>query len=204
MKSLVRQIRTAKAKLQRWLFYARLRRLGVTLGEGCRIALGSKLSSQTKIGDFTNVTGPSVFKGSAPIVIGKYCAIGEAVRVISSNHGTGWANLQNGLQNRLGLPYTGEGRQVTIGNNVWIGDAAIILSGVTVGDGAVLGAGSIVTKDVPAFAIVAGSPARLIRMRFSDEVIAQLSGLAWWNWTEEEMRKHSSLFATEISGELHL
>lgn len=69
-----------------------------------------------------------------------------------------------------------------IGNDVWIGDGAIILAGINIGDGAVIAAGSVVTKDVPPYAIVGGVPAKVIKMRFSDEIIAELLKLKWWNY----------------------
>jgi virginiamycin A acetyltransferase len=119
--------------------------------------------------------------------------------MISSNHATNKANLHIALQKRLGFGdlETAQG-PIQVGNNVWIGDAAILLSGVTVGDGAVIAAGAVVTRDVPAFAIVGGSPARLIRMRFGNEDIVRLIELAWWNWSEFEMRKNRDLFTARL------
>lgn len=76
-----------------------------------------------------------------------------------------------------------------IGNDVWIGQFSLILSGVTVGDGAVIGAKAVVTKDVPPYAIVAGNPARLIRYRFSQEQIKQLLEIKWWNWDLATIQK---------------
>ena len=69
-----------------------------------------------------------------------------------------------------------------IGNDVWIGDGAIILAGINIGDGAVIAADSVVTKDVPPYAIVGGVPAKVIKMRFSDEIITELLQLKWWNY----------------------
>jgi len=74
-----------------------------------------------------------------------------------------------------------------IGNDVWIGLRAIIMPGVRIGDGAVIGAGSIVTKDVAPYAIVAGNPARFIRNRFTDEQIASLLAIRWWDWSDEKI-----------------
>ena len=78
---------------------------------------------------------------------------------------------------------------IVIGNDVWIGYEAVILSGVTVGDGAIIGARAVVTKDVPPYTIVAGVPARPIRKRFDEEVIAKLQALRWWDWDEEKIKR---------------
>ena len=74
-----------------------------------------------------------------------------------------------------------------IGNDVWIGMEAIILPGVTVGDGAIIGARAVVAADVPAYAIVAGNPAHVIKRRFDDRTIERLQAIAWWNWPVEKI-----------------
>ena len=79
---------------------------------------------------------------------------------------------------------------IVIGNDVWIGYEAVILSGVTIGDGAVIGARAVVTKDVPPYTIVGGVPAKPIRMRFPEEVVAALQKLQWWNWPRERIAKN--------------
>ena len=78
---------------------------------------------------------------------------------------------------------------IVLGNDVWIGYEAVILSGVTIGDGAIVGARAVVTKDVPPYTIVAGVPARPIRKRFDEETIAKLQALRWWNWDEEKIKR---------------
>lgn len=83
----------------------------------------------------------------------------------------------------------------TIGNDVWIGEGAFIKAGVKIGDGAIVGMGSIVTKDVEPYAIVAGNPARLIRKRFSDDIISGLLELKWWDFPEEELRSCGDYFS---------
>lgn len=79
---------------------------------------------------------------------------------------------------------------IIVGNDVWIGYSAVILSGVTVGDGAIIGARAVVTKDVPPYTIVGGVPARQIRKRFDEETIKKLLTLQWWNWDYEKIRKN--------------
>lgn len=79
---------------------------------------------------------------------------------------------------------------IVIGNDVWIGYEAVIMSGVTIGDGAIIGTRAVVTKDVTPYTIVGGVPAKPIRKRFSEEVIAELLELRWWNWPEERIRRN--------------
>ena len=78
---------------------------------------------------------------------------------------------------------------IITGNDVWIGYEAVIMSGVTIGDGAIIGARSVVTKDIPPYTIVGGVPARQIRRRFSEETIAALLELKWWNWPREKIAR---------------
>ena len=81
---------------------------------------------------------------------------------------------------------------IVIGNDVWIGYEAVILSGVTVGDGAVIGARAVVTKDVPPYTVVGGVPAKPIRKRFDDRTAETLRALRWWEWDEEKIRRNLS------------
>lgn len=79
---------------------------------------------------------------------------------------------------------------IVIGNDVWIGYEAVILSGVTIGDGAIIGTRAVVTKDVPPYSIVGGVPAMVIRMRFDEETIAKLMELKWWEWPYEKIKEN--------------
>ena len=78
---------------------------------------------------------------------------------------------------------------IVIGNDVWIGYEAVILSGVTIGDGAIVGARAVGTKDVPPYTIVGGVPARSIRRRFDEETVKKLEALRWWDWDEERIKR---------------
>lgn len=84
--------------------------------------------------------------------------------------------------------------RTSIGNDVWIGDGAYIKAGVHIGHGAVIGMGSVVTKDVFPYAIVAGNPAKLVRMRFDDNVVAALLAMAWWDFSDAELRRVARQF----------
>ena len=79
---------------------------------------------------------------------------------------------------------------IVIGNDVWIGYEAVIMAGVHIGNGAIIAARAVVTKDVPPYTIVGGVPARPIRKRFDEEVIRKLETLKWWNWSPDKIRKH--------------
>lgn len=85
---------------------------------------------------------------------------------------------------------------IVIGNDVWIGYEAVILSGITIGDGAIIGTHAVVTKDVPPYTIVGGIPAKPIRKRFSEEMIAFLLKIKWWNWTKEQIAENISAIQT--------
>lgn len=78
---------------------------------------------------------------------------------------------------------------IVIGNDVWIGYDAVIMAGVTIGDGAIIGTKAVVTKDVAPYSIVGGVPAKEIRKRFAPEVIKRLQEIQWWDWPEEKIRK---------------
>jgi len=120
--------------------------------------------------------------------IGKFCSIAPDVRIITGGeHRTDWVSAYP-FRIRFRLPGAGQDGHprsqgpVIIENDVWIGQGARILSGVRIGNGAVVGAYSVVTKEVPAYAIVAGNPAKLVRWRFEPEVIQALQEIAWWDW----------------------
>jgi|SRR5690554_5738294 len=158
--------------------------------ERIKIARGGKiLANETEIGFGTNINGAILIKGTAKASLGKYCAIGHGVTFITSNHSYTDVNLNLALSQRIGFhSKLDEGKKgISIGNNVWIGDGVIILPGVSVGNGAVLAAGSVITKSVEPYAIVAGSPARKIKFRFDQDKISRIEISRWWELEEKEI-----------------
>ena len=141
------------------------------------------------------------------IIIGDYTQIGFNIKFIPRNHRT---DLVSSFPfDELYFYFSDEkteqychvsknGGITRIGNDVWIGDNSIILGGVTVGDGAVIAAGSVVTKDVPDYAIVGGAPAKLIRYRFDEEKINKLKKIAWWNWSEQDVVLNKNKIANDV------
>ncbi len=164
------------------------------------IAKGSRLTFPTQIGRGTRINGPIAIKGIHGTEIGQFCGMGTDIDIITNNHNTALMNLQVVLQQTIAGDYPRpEEKPVVIGNNVWVGDRSIILPGVTIGDGAVIGAGSVVTKDVPPFHIYGGNPARMIRKRFDDRIIRMISELRWWDWPVEKMKAHRTLFEMDMT-----
>lgn len=90
-----------------------------------------------------------------------------------------------------------EHEPIIIGNDVWIATNVKVMQGVTIGDGAVIAMESLVTKDVPSYAMVGGHPAQIIRFRFSERQIADLRRIAWWNWDDEDIRKVVPLLVSD-------
>ena len=82
------------------------------------------------------------------------------------------------------LPYKGD---TEIGNDVWIGYEALVMPGVKIGNGAVIASKSVVTADVPAYSVVGGNPAKVIKYRFEESIIEALQSVAWWNWSAEKI-----------------
>lgn len=134
--------------------------------------------------------------------IGKFCSIacGSKFLFTSANHTLGSLSTYTfpiffdewGLDAKnIRSAWDNKG-DIVIGNDVWIGYEAVILSGVTIGDGAIIGTRAVVTKDVPPYTIVGGVPAKPIRRRFDDETIAELLRLRWWDWDKEKISRNIS------------
>ncbi|MDT8421804.1 MAG: CatB-related O-acetyltransferase [Desulfuromonadales bacterium] len=144
------------------------------------------------------------FGEGSTLIIGKYCSIASGVVILlGGNHRTDWVTTYPfpALGIRWTEAATIEGHpqsrgDVVIGNDVWLGTDAMILSGVRIGDGAVVAARSVVTRDVPPYGIVAGNPAKLVRTRFDNVRVQALLALRWWDWPDDEVARHLTLLCS--------
>jgi acetyltransferase-like isoleucine patch superfamily enzyme len=127
---------------------------------------------------------------STRVIIGKWCSLASEVQIMpGGNHRIDTVTTYP-MQRRLGLEGVEQAGQpwskgdVVIGNDVWIGRGAKILGGLTIGDGAVVAAWSVVTRSIPPYTIVAGVPARVLRRRFPEEIVESLLRIRWWEWDD--------------------
>ncbi|MDO5555137.1 MAG: CatB-related O-acetyltransferase [Clostridia bacterium] len=172
------------------------------------------------VGDYTMyndfVNNPELFEknnvlyhypiNNDKLVIGKFCSIACGAKFLfnSANHNMDSLSTYpfplffeewNLKKENVTDSWNNKGN-IVIGNDVWIGYEAVIMAGVTIGDGAIIGTRAVVTKDVPPYTIVGGVPAKIIRKRFSDEVISELLKIKWWNWEKNIIEKNIKYIQT--------
>ncbi len=159
----------------------------VFLGHDVRIAAGVEIGHDVRIGDHSYVNAGSVI---ATADIGKFCSIAYYCHVGAQQHP---------LDSLSTSPAVGGGAaragRTVLGNDVWIGTHAVIMPSVTIADGAVIGAGAVVTRDIPPYAIAMGVPARTVRFRFPRAVIDSLLEAEWWNREPREWQRCARIIA---------
>lgn len=171
--------------------------------EGCS-RIGADSLFQGKLGYGSYIGSNSAITGS----VGRYCCIASGVRVVNGFHPINWVSMHPAffsVNKQCGMTFVTENRfaetrqaepgcSVVIGNDVWIGQNALIFAGLHIGDGAVIAAGAVVTEDVAPYTIVGGVPAKRIRQRFECETAKELQKIAWWDWPVEKLRDNASDF----------
>jgi phosphonate metabolism protein (transferase hexapeptide repeat family) len=180
---------------------ARLREAAI--GRRCEILANTRVE-YAALGDYSYL-GENCDVADA--AIGKFTAIANAVRIGAPNHPMGRPSqhrftycpeyYEASATRDRGFFADRRAAKVTIGNDCWIGHGAIILPSVIVGDGAVIAAGAVVSRNVPPYTIVGGVPARPIRRRFPDAVAERLVRIAWWDWPDEVIFERLDDFRSE-------
>lgn len=172
--------------------------------EGHNKILRSDISS-SKIGFGTYIQRDTSLPHSR---IGRFCSIGKNVKVVYWTHPSNNISTYPGFYKSVSNPpfvansslkyderlRTPNNFTVEVGNDCWIGDNVLIKGGVTIGDGVIVGMGSVVTKDVPPYAIVCGNPAIIVKYRFEKEMISKLLKVKWWNWNIKDIEDRSNHF----------
>lgn len=189
--------------------------------EGFHADKKSRFDERSRFLEYSRLYGESVLLNSclgrgtyvtsarvSNCTVGAFCSIGPGVLLGGLGvHPTSWVSTHPifySSMGQIGKVFVDCSRfdelpRNKVGNDVWIGARAIILDGVTIGDGAVVAAGAVVTKDVPPYAVVGGVPARIIRYRFSDQQIESLLSLKWWYWPWQELEQCADEFCRDGS-----
>jgi phosphonate metabolism protein (transferase hexapeptide repeat family) len=172
-----------------------------SFGRWCEVGERTRVA-ESRFGDYAYVANDSDIIYAE---IGPFCSIAAQVRINPGNHPLDRVAL-NHFTYRSSAYGLGDDdtaffdwrrqHRVTLGPDVWVGHGAVILPGISIGTGAAIGAGAVVSKDVPDFAIVVGVPGRVLRPRFAPEIIAALHRIAWWNWPDERLREALQDFRT--------
>jgi len=159
---------------------------------------------QVDVGEYTYGLRRECFFSYHPedrVRIGKFCSIADGVKFVFGEHRTNGVStfplraMCFGDKPHADAISKGD---IVVGHDVWIGANAIVLSGVKIGNGAVIAAGAVVCKDVPSYSICGGVPAKVIKMRFPDDEIAALEKIQWWNWPIEKIKANSDVFYGDV------
>ncbi|MBB4823641.1 acetyltransferase-like isoleucine patch superfamily enzyme [Sporosarcina luteola] len=186
----------------------------------------TEIINGVEVGKFSYGVRKHCLYGGVLKKVGAFCSINDNVVIGEMNHPTNWITThpiaylpKNHLVGKEGvagfleesetvsLYEFGNNGDIIIGNDVWIGTNVVILPSVTIGNGAIIAAGAVVTKDVPDYAVVGGVPARIIKYRFTDEQIEILNTVCWWDWENEKIIQDINLirnpeqFFREFNGE---
>lgn len=175
----------------------------IQISEGVTFFHKAELFGNVKIDRYTSISGPAtrICSKVYEVNVGAFCSIASGVVIQEFYHNTKLATTYNILNNVFHSDPNNRTAiskgPIVIEEDVWIGSNAVILSGVKIGRGAIIGAGSIVTKDVERYAVVGGNPAKKIKYRFLPETIKMLEESRWWEWPLSKIKKEFQFFNTE-------
>lgn len=179
----------------------------VIIGPGVKIFGGVYISGKVVIKKYTSINGPNtdIYSKINRVEIGSFCSIARNVSIQEFNHRmdriTTYFINKNIFKEKSFADEISSKGDIAIGNDVWIGAHSVILSGAHISDGVVVAANSVVSGYIPPFAIVGGSPAKVIKYRFSEDIIKQLLEIKWWNWDLEKLNTNRDLFNGELTKE---
>jgi virginiamycin A acetyltransferase len=173
----------------------------VSIGEGARVIGGVYISGKVSIGRFTSVNGPNtdIYSKVNRVTIGNFCSIARNVSIQEFNHqsdGITTYYIHKNLFKTSKNEIASKG-EIEIGNDVWISTHCVVLSGTKIGDGAIIGANSVVSGEIPPYAIAAGNPAKVLKYRFDEDTIRLMMEMKWWNWDIERLKRNQALFSPE-------
>jgi len=178
----------------------------ISVGDGfAYIHKSVQLSTQLSMGRFSYINAGGVLGGKYPVRIGAFCSIAAELYAWTWESHDIEHVTTHPIQVILGLPTTYPGvvekpQGITIGHDVYLGHQVRLMPGITIGNGAVVGARSVVTRDLEPYGIYGGIPARLICKRFSEPVIAALQEISYWNWPMDKIRRNVEFFDLKLSG----
>jgi len=169
------------------------------IGEGCKFLNELSCSSKVELGRYVSINGPGTRLASKinKIKIGSFSSIASNTIIQEYYHkydriSTYYMN-NNIFEGKVDDDIYSKG-EIVIGEDVWIGSNSVILSDVSIGRGTIIGAGSVVTKDLPSYVIAAGNPAKIIKKRFCGEVIELLEKIKWWEWDIDKIKRNRDIF----------
>ncbi len=173
----------------------------ISVAEGVFINNCTIAGNDISIGRYSTINGPNttIYSEVHSIKIGNFCSIARNVDIQEWNHPLNKLSTSMIETNFFGGDVRKEMESkggINIGHDVWVGTQTVILSGVAIGNGAIIGANSLVANDIPPFAIAVGNPAKVIKYRFSTETITKINEMQWWYWDIDKIMANKTLFTT--------
>jgi virginiamycin A acetyltransferase len=177
----------------------------VAIGDFTKV-IDAKIVGNVQIGRWTTFNGPNsdIYALLNKVQIGNFCSIARNVSIQEYDHFfdriTSYFIFTNMFGEEMKSEIVSQGN-IIIGNDVWVGTHSVVLSGAIISDGAVIGANSLVNSFIPPYAVAAGSPAKVLKYRFTEQLIERLLKIKWWDWDDERIRATRALFDGPLTEE---